>query len=196
MKKLIVLVLAAIFALSVASHEASAQGWGPSGYGNSFGGYNESAGGLNKGYRGMVEIGNGFGWGDMRYLFKFSTTHGYQFNPYFYLGGFVSFGTIECYDYYYYGDYYDYFADDFYLGFNFRWGVDARTYLSKGRFAPFLGLQFGMDLYDDEPFVYFSGQVGFRVALKNKLALNFAVQIGPEDYFDYGEAIFKLGFEF
>lgn len=185
MKKLIVLVLAAIFALSVASHEASAQGWGPSGYGNSFGGYNESAGGLNKGYRGMVEIGNGFGWADMQYLFKFSTTHGYQFNPYFYLGGFVSFGTIGCYDYYYY-----------YLGFNFRWGVDARTYLSKGRFAPFLGLQFGMDTYDGDPFVYFSGQVGFRVALKNKLALNFAVQIGPEDYFDYGEAIFKLGFEF
>ena len=191
MKKLIVLVLAAIFTLSVASHEASAQGWGPSSYGNSFGGFNESAGGLNKGYRGMVEIGNGFGWADMHYLFKFSTTHGYQFNPYFYLGGFVSFGTIEWSLYYDYYGYYDYL-----LGFNFRWGVDARTYLSKGRFAPFLGLQFGMDLYDDEPFVYFSGQVGFRVALKNKLALNFAVQIGPEDYFDYGEAIFKLGFEF
>ena len=191
MKKLIVLVLAAIFTLSVASHEASAQGWGPSGYGNSFGGYNESAGGLNKGYRGMVEIGNGFGWADMHYLFKFSTTHGYQFNPYFYLGGFVSFGTIEWSLYYDYYGYYDYL-----LGFNFRWGVDARTYLSKGRFAPFLGLQFGMDLYGGNGFVYFSGQAGFRVALKNKLALNFAVQIGPEDYFDYGEAIFKLGFEF
>ena len=193
MKKLIVLLLTALFALSVASYEASAQGWGPSGYGNSFGGYNESAGGFNKGYRGMVEIGNGFGWANMRYLFKFSTTHGYQFNPYFYLGGFVSFGTIECYNNYYDSDY-DYY--DYYLGFNFRWGVDARTYLSKGRFAPFLGLQFGMDLYGGNGFVYFSGQAGFRVALKNKLALNFAVQIGPEDYFDHGEAIFKLGFEF
>ena len=191
MKRLMMLVLTVLFALSVASYEASAQGWGPSGYGNSFGGVNESAGGLNKGYRGMVEIGNGFGWADMHYLFKFSTTHGYQFNPYFYLGGFVSFGTIEWSLYYDYYGYYDYL-----LGFNFRWGVDARTYLSKGRFAPFLGLQFGMDLYDDEPFVYFSGQVGFRVALKNKLALNFAVQIGPEHYFEYGEAIFKLGFEF
>ena len=185
MKKLIVLVLAAIFTLSVASHEASAQGWGPSSYGNSFGGFNESAGGLNKGYRGMVEIGNGFGWGDLNYVFKLSTTHGYQFNPYFYLGGFVSFGSIEySYDYRYH------------LHFNFRWGADARAYLSKGRFAPFLGLQFGMDLYGDIPFVYLSGQVGFRVALKNKLALNFAVQIGPEHYFEYGEAIFKLGFEF
>lgn len=190
MKKLIVSVLTAIFALSVASYEASAQNWGPSGYGNSFG-VNSSVNGLNKGYRGMVEFGNGFGWGDLNYVFKLSTTHGYQFNPYFYLGGFVSFGTIECSLYY---DYYGYY--DYYLGFNFRWGVDARTYLSKGRFAPFLGLQFGMDLYDDEPFVYFSGQVGFRVALKNKLALNFAVQIGPEDCFDDGEAIFKLGFEF
>ena len=185
MKRLMMLVLTVLFALSVASHEASAQGWGPSGYGNSFGGYNESAGGLNKGYRGMVEIGNGFGWGDLNYVFKLSTTHGYQFNPYFYLGGFVSFGSIEySYDYRYH------------LHFNFRWGADARAYLSKGRFATFLGLQFGMDLYGDIPFVYLSGQVGFRVALKNKQALNLAVQIGPEHYFEYGEAIFKLGFEF
>ena len=185
MKRLMMLVLTVLLALSAASHEASAQGWGPSSYGNSFGGYNESAGGLNKGYRGMVEFGNGFGWGDLNYVFKLSTTHGYQFNPYFYLGGFVSFGSIEySYDYRYH------------LHFNFRWGADARAYLSKGRFAPFLGLQFGMDLYGDIPFVYLSGQVGFRVALKNKLALNFAVQIGPEHYFEYGEAIFKLGFEF
>ena len=190
MKKLIVLVLAAIFALSVASHEASAQGWGPSGFGNSFG-VNSSVNGLNKGYRGMVEFGNGFGWGDFNYVFKLSTTHGYQFNPYFYLGGFVSFGTIEDpnnwgYDYEY----------DYDLDFNFRWGADARAYLSKGRFAPFLGLQFGMDLYDFMPFVYLSGQVGFRVALKNKQALNLAVQIGPQNYFEEGEIIFKLGFEF
>ena len=61
---------------------------------------------------------------------------------------------------------------------------------------PFLGLQFGMDLYGDSPFVYLSGQVGFRVALKNKQALNLAVQIGPQNYFEEGEIIFKLGFEF
>ena len=40
------------------------------------------------------------------------------------------------------------------------------------------------------------GQLGLRVALKNNWALNFAVQIGPEDYFEEGEAIFKLGVEF
>ena len=175
-----------IFLVSLCAFQASAQYYGHSGYGNRF---NRGSSGeyLSTGYRGMVEIANGACF-DADFSTLFSTTHGYQFNPYFYLGGFVSFGTIECYDC---DDYYDY-----YLGFNFRWGVDARTYLSKGRFAPFLGLQFGMDTYDDDPFVYFSGQVGFRVALKNKLALNFAVQIGPEDYFDYGEAIFKLGFEF
>ena len=183
MKRLMMLVLTVLFALSVASYEASAQGWGPSGYGNSFG-VNSSVDGLNRGYRGMVEFGNGFGCGGLNYVFKLSTTHGYQFNPYFYLGGFVSFGTIEYRDYWWFDV------------FNFRWGADARAYLSKGRFAPFLGLQFGMDLYGYLPFVYLSGQVGFRVALKNKLALNFAVQIGPEDYFDHGEAIFKLGFEF
>ena len=188
MKRLMMLALTALFALSVASYEASAQGWGPSGYGNSFG-VNSSVNGLNRGYRGMVEFGNGFGWVDVNYVFKLSTTHGYQFNPYFYLGGFVSFGSIEHLVRDYFGHYY-------HVPFNFRWGADARAYLSKGRFAPFLGLQFGMDLYGYLPFVYLSGQVGFRVALKNKLALNFAVQIGPEDYFEYGEAIFKLGFEF
>ena len=195
MKRLMMLVLTVLFALSVASYEASAQGWGPSGYGNSFGGYNESAGGLNKGYRGMVEIGNGFGWADMQYLFKFSTTHGYQFNPYFYLGGFVSFGTGEYDEIRYYYNGYDAYYHEGIVGFNFRWGIDARTYLPLGRFSPFFGLQIGMDIYDDEPFAYLSTQVGFRVALKNKLALNFAVQYAPVACLE-GDLIFKLGFEF
>ena len=187
MKRLMMLVLTVLLALSVASYEASAQNWGPSGYGNSFG-VNSSVNGLNRGYRGMVEFGNGFGGRDYNYVFKLSTTHGYQFNPYFYLGGFVSFGTIEYLD--------DWWREDYDIVFNFRWGADARAYLSKGRYAPFLGLQFGMDLYGDIPFVYLSGQVGFRVALKNKQALNLAVQIGPQNYFEEGEIIFKLGFEF
>ena len=193
MKRLMMLALTALFALSVASYEASAQNWGPSGYGNSFGGFNESAGGLNKGYRGMVELGNGFGWGELTYVIKLSTTHGYQFNPYFYLGGFVSFGSIETCRY---GNYWDAGYYDYEPVFNFRWGADARAYLTKGRFAPFLGLQFGMDMYEEQPFVYLSGQVGFRAALKNKHALNFAVQLGPGEFFNRGEVIFKLGFEF
>ena len=133
----------------------------------------------------MVELGQGFGWADMNYVVKVTTTHGYMFNPYLYLGGFVSLGTIEYLE----GGYY-------YSDFNFRLGADFRTYMSKGKVAPFVGVQLGLDLYYEEPFVYFSGQAGIRFALKNKLGLNFALQIGSSDYFAAGEVIFKLGFEF
>ena len=178
---------------------ASAQMWGHSAHGNSFGyGGNSSDGYLSKGYRGMVEMGHGVGMIDDIYLFKLSTTHGYQFNPYLYLGGFVSFGTIEVYEE---NSYYSWYNPNF----NFRLGADFRAYLPKGRIAPFAGVQLGFDYgvchqyyeYDEDyAFVYLSGQIGVRVALKNRMGVNAALQVGSEDYFDGFELLFKLGYEF
>lgn len=167
---------------------ASAQLFGFSAYGNSYG-YSggSSDGGLSSGYRGMVEVGDGFDFCCMGNVFKFSTTHGYQFNPYLYLGGFVSLGTAQSY-----GGYYSCCE----TSFNLRFGADFRTYMSKRRFAPFVGVKFGLDLSDDGPFVHLSAQAGFRVAIKNRHGVNFAVQFGPAQYFESAEMLFKLGYEF
>lgn len=144
----------------------------------------------------MFETGHGFGTGRCTYVYKFSTTHGYQFNPNLYLGAFVSAGSAE-FEYYSHGRRWQ-------SAFNFRLGADMRTYIPKRRLSPFIGLQLGYDLcargyvYDtcDSNFVYLSGQIGLRVAIKNNWGLNFAVQVGSEDYFNAGEVIFKLGVEF
>ena len=201
MKRIIGIILLLFFTMS-----ASAQMLGHSAHGNSFGfARNSSDSYLSKGYRGMVEMGHGVGTMESNYLFKLSTTHGYQFNPYIYLGGFVSLGTIEVaekyrvYDYYW-GRYTD--KERFVPNFNFRLGADFRAYLPKKRVAPFVGLQLGFE-YGADPgwgeeyvFVYLSGQLGVRVALKNRMGLNLGIQVGSEYYFEACELLFKLGFEF
>ena len=171
---------------------ASAQQWGPSAYGNRYGYGSSSDGTLTKGYRGMVEMAHGFGWGDYYYVFEVSTTHGYQFNPYLYLGGVVSFGRGEFYDYVHRPHNEDFVSG----GFNFNIGSDFRVYMSDGRLAPFAGLQFGFDLCGDNAFILLKGQLGLRYALKNDWGLNFGVQVGPSCYFRAGEVLFKLGIEF
>ena len=195
-----------IMLLLFVTMSASAQMWGHSAHGNSFGyGGNSSDSYLSTGYRGMVEMGHGAGSCGGDYLFKLSTTHGYQFNPYIYLGGFVSFGTTEVWEQYrYYYSSWDYIYNERYEpNFNFRLGADFRAYLPKGRIAPFAGVQLGFDYGSststysgDYAFVYFSGQIGLRVALNNRMGLNAAFQVGSEDYFEGCELLFKLGYEF
>ena len=204
MKRIIGIILLLFVTMS-----ASAQMWGHSAHGNSFGyGRNSSDGYLSKGYRGMVEMG--FGGAVSSYekggpLFKISTTHGYQFNPYVYLGGFVSLGTTEVECWYLGGNYPNCEINS---NFNFRIGADFRAYISKGRFAPFVGLQLGFDyahspnyyyteyIYNDYKNVYLSANLGLRVAIKNRMGLNLGVQVGSEYYFKACEVLFKLGYEF
>ena len=166
MKKLIVLVLAAIFTLSVASHEASAQGWGPSGYGNSFGGYNSDTGGLSKGYHGMVEWGNGVQFGDGYWGTCLVTTHGYQFNPYLFLGA-----NLGLYRYERGG------VAPMFLGLDFRVYVSPRNIL-----CPYFGLRGG--------FLYSDFMAGVRYALNKSLGLNFSISAGMSG------ALLNVGFEF
>ncbi len=153
-----------------------------------------SVGPLAKGYRGMIETAHGFDCCKrLYYAFKFSTTHGYQFNPYLYLGGVISFGRGTSEQYRYSNGYSYYYYQP---AFNFSIGSDFRVYMSKGKLAPFAGCQFGFDLCGDNAFILFKGQLGLRYALKNNLGLNFGVQVGPSCYFGSGEILFKLGVEF
>lgn len=145
---------------------------------------------LSRGYRGMVEMAHGVGTSGGNYQFKLSTTHGWQSNPYLYLGGFLSLGTCQ--------------TDIFNHRFNLRFGADFRTYISHKKVAPYLGLQLGYDhfgpippkeYFDEYPCVYLGGQLGVRLAVKNRRALNFSIQVGPECYFEHIEFLFKLGCE-
>lgn len=141
-------------------------------YGNSFG----IGGGqyLERGYRGMVEFGNGFDFDEFWYSYEISTTHGYQFNRWLFLGG--TFRYAEG-------------ADDL-----LSVAADIRTYFSDNRIAPFIGARLGTDWYFEWFLPYVSGNVGLRVGLIGKTALNVSISI--DTGFDMsGGLLFKLGFE-
>ena len=178
MKRFIVLALTALFALSVSSYEASAQNWGPSGYGNSFGRLGNSDGALQKGWRGIVEMGHGFSLAtNLGYSNVYSVSGGYQFNPHVYLGMATGIGGYDYYDVP-----------------SFKLVADARFYFLEGKVTPYFGTQFGFGLYD-EPCVYVSGALGVRFALKNKLGLTLSFSPAYVAWEDC-EMLFNIGLEF
>ena len=179
MKKMFFICLLFISILQV-----SAQEWGHAMYGNRFSG-KEYDGYLSKGYRGMVETCHGCGFYNPSYVLKFTTTHGYQFNPYLYLGGFISLGTIEYYT--------RTGADN---GFNFRTGSDFRVYPCKGRFTPFVGTQIGLDIGPSMSSICLNGNLGLRIAINKKMGVNIAAVMGIWTAGTGLEALMRVGFEF
>ncbi len=148
------------------------------------------------GYRGFADIGGGFGVGENGDgVFSISTSHGYQFNPYFFLGGGVGI--------------------DAHIG----WGgvclpifADARWYFfEKGRSALFIGTKLGYSILDG---LYFNPTFGVSIGLNRKLAINvtfgYSLQQAEfwyyeyydHEYYDWEERGFagcfmlKAGFEF
>lgn len=145
-----------------------------------------SVGSLHKGYRGMVELGGGTA--QEIFQIKFSTTYGYQFNPFLFLGGFIGLGTepTPIYD----------------NRFNFRCGADFRTYMYKGKIVPYAGLQLGYDYWLPTTFeadlfpndsLYLSCQLGVRFTIQKGNAVNLAIQLGSATT---RELVFKIGYEF
>ena len=153
---------------------------------------------IPKGYRGMVEMAHGAGCYKASYVCKISSTHGYQFNKYIYLGGYFSLGSAEClFDYedeYGYGI--RYYSVD--TAFNLRLGPDFRFYFLDNKISPFIGFSPGLDVRDGTGNLYLGGQFGARMALRGKGAVNFSVGIGSvSESLKYdGEIVLKLGYEF
>ena len=155
------------------------------------------------GYKGFVDVGGAFGvgtYGDG--LVSVSSTHGYQFNPYFFLG--VGVG----------------------VNYHFNWSTvfipvyaDARGYFMNNDIAPFIGLKVGYSVFDGMGF-YFNPSVGVRFIATSKLGLNLSIGFimqrtditfrqyyyNPRTHDSYvnsyderntiGGVMFKLGFEF
>ena len=148
-----------------------------------------------RGYRGWVETGGAMGLGEYGSgIFSFSTSHGYQFNPYFFLGAGIG------------------------VDYHFDWETvfmpifaNARGYFINGKISPFVDAKIGYAPIDGYG-VYFSPSIGVSIGVSKKCAVNISIgynmqqseayYFGYQGYSGYYEDIlihglsFKAGFEF
>lgn len=156
-----------------------------------------SIGTLSKGYRGLVELGGGVGLTGGKFLFKLSTTHGWQFNPYLFLGAFVGIGTVEDL-FYYHESHPAYDKNNIHVQLNQFVGADFRAYLPTNKISPYAGLQLGYNWspYDYSKGLCMFGQLGVRVPIKGKHAYNIALEVGLPSSTAAADILLKIGYEF
>lgn len=165
-------------------------------------------------YRGFVDAGYSIGVGDYDFgRFEVNTTHGYQFNPYLFLGAGVGLHFMSSYK-----------TSDMEIPLDVRDSkVDIPVYanvhcnFSKKKVAPFVDVKGGTYVTNNGG-LYVNASVGCRVAINEKQAVNVSVGYASEklefetfqrftskynlDYTRYGnkldtEAVtLKVGFEF
>lgn len=136
-----------------------------------------------KGYKGFVDLGYTFS-DENEDRVEVSTSHGYQFNNYFFLGGGIA--------------YHDYSDAELYTIPIF---ANFRANFINNKIAPFGDVRIGYSTGDlDGAYVYMG--VGARLALKKKMALNLTLGYSYQDLDDeWYEAEttgfnVKFGFEF
>ena len=197
-------MIAAIVAASLTfSIDGYAQ-WGKTDLGNTYGsrrggGY---VGGTDRGFKITGEAGamGNLGWCTDGFEFNALVGCGYQFNPYFYLGGLIGGGYHE-YDYWGNSNY-----EDWVSGGVFIFTSDVRAYILRGKLAPFffarLGLEYyggsggsyynsGYPNYDSDYYnlgcygiaPYIGGGPGLRIMLSRKVGLTIQPSV-------------RLGFDF
>lgn len=110
------------------------------------------------GYRGFMEFGGGPGVGDYGDGFvSFSTSHGGQISPYFYLGAGIGFD--------YHVGYQTFFLPLF---------VDLRANFIDNKITPYFGAKIGYSVFDATG-VYLNPTLGIDVALDSRLGFNFSL---------------------
>lgn len=117
-----------------------------------------------RGYRGFAEWSNDLRfpnyWNigrETNYYTGFSTSHGFQFNPHFFLGAGLAFE--KCSD-----------EDSWLVPFF----VQARTDQKFGKFTPFADVRLGYDA-GRRAGVYFSPSIGYRFNFGHKVGLNISI---------------------
>ncbi len=146
------------------------------------------------GYKGFADMGGGVCFNGEGSQFSLSTSHGYQFNPYIFLGAGAGFDL-------YYGD----FAMPIY--------ADFRANFINRNVTPFAGVKLGYSATSMSG-VFFSPSLGLAFALSNGFGLNLSMAYklqsyeyydsyyGYGSYYDYtcrdivGSFNFSVGFEF
>lgn len=139
----------------------------------------------NLGYKGFAEIGGGAVIGSLVELgtVNISTSHGYQFNPYFYLGG-----GISIQPFFEFGEPYTAFLPIF---------LNLRTNLIDNKISPFIDVKTGYVAVLNG--FYMNTSLGITFPIADKCGMNFS--IGYETYGQMqGAALescsLRMGFEF
>jgi hypothetical protein len=111
------------------------------------------------GYKGFVEAGYTVGIDDNNFgRVEVSTSHGYQFNPYFFLGVGLALS---------------YYTEPEKSAMPIF--ADARVNFLKGKFVPFAGVKIGYTTSDAVKGFYFAPSVGVKMMLSRHSALNFSL---------------------
>lgn len=126
---------------------------------------------FSSGYHGDLETGYSIGIGDYDFgRFEVNTSHGYQFNPYFFLGAGIGLHVME-----------EYSSGTPEVTMDYRnQQVDIpiyanlRCHLLNKRFSPLVDMKAGYFVTNNGG-LYANISAGFRYALNSKMGLNFTV---------------------
>lgn len=125
----------------------------------------------SNGYRGFADFGYTVGVGDYEFgRFEVSTTQGYQFNPYFFVGGGVGFHFMQSYE----TAGMEIALDKRDAKVSIPLFADLRGTFSKRKFAPFIDLKAGYFLTNNDG-LYGNISVGCRMTVKRKQAVSLSV---------------------
>jgi hypothetical protein len=143
----------------------------------------------NRGYKGFIDLGFSYGTksnvGDYEMSgenrLEFSTSHGYFFSPYFFLGLGVGFHFYTGYNYE--GEYYSY--DE--VAVEIPIFAHIRSHFIDKKVSPFVDVKLGYSVYDVTG-TYFSPSLGCRFAKGSRSAfwfsLGYTVQFIDDSYYD------------
>lgn len=126
---------------------------------------------LTNSYKGYVDAGYSIGIGDYEFgRVEINTSHGYQFNPYFFLGAGVGLHFMPSYE-----------TSGMDIPLDVRDSkvdipvfANIRSHFSKGKFAPFADLKGGTYITNGGG-LYVVASVGIRYALNDKQGLSLSL---------------------
>ena len=163
-----------------------------------------NASGLEEGYHGFVDLGYTLGIGDYKFgRFEINTTHGYQFNPHFFVGGGLGFHFMSEYNTPNMNIALDYRKKQFDIPIygNVRWTI------INNKVTPFIDGKIG-HYVTNRGGLYASISFGCRVSIYNTQGINFSIGYSYEnlefesfdrftshDSMDYQRSKRKLGTE-
>ncbi len=159
----------------------------------------------NRGYKGFIELGFSFGTSTENGIYsddgndrlEFSTSHGFFFNPYLFLGGGVGFHYYP--GYYDDGEYYSYDDDDITLEIPIF--AHIRVHFIDRKVSPFADIKLGYSVYDYTG-PYFSPSVGCRFAKGSRSGFWFSLGYTLQQFDEFEHNIdchafsMKVGWDF